>query len=420
MVTRRPIELTLIHTPSSSTDPNPVEYGEFPSLPYGKIKDFETIQKLLTDMNLSVPSSQCVSDNPIDLKIYSPYVPDLTLIDLPGYVQISGLDQPENLREQISNLCEKYIKPPNILLAVCAADVDLANSPALRASRRVDPLGVRTVGVITKMDTVSPNEGANILSNKRYPLHLGYVGVVCKAPKRGIIDKLSGEADSNMTSEIIKREENYFSNNSNYFNKPGILTGTDTLRSKLMQVLENSMSSSLNNISNAVQLELEEASYQFKVQYNDRKLSSESYVAEVIDELKSKLKNYSTEFDKTNLRNKLEEMLDQRILNILEQLYWNDKNINNLSQKKVNDELFWTYKLDTARSLLTKSGIGRDSTSLVAEGLRNLILALTLGPPFSYHPNATDKIIEFSYDILRDRLALTADQVEVSKIIKNL
>ncbi|TIC27109.1 hypothetical protein E3Q11_02707 [Wallemia mellicola] len=409
MVTRRPIELTLIHTPDSNK-----EYGEFPSLSsYGKLEDFGAIQKILTDLNLSVPSSECVSDKPIDLRIYSPHVPDLTLIDLPGYVQIAGLDQPDNLREQISILCEKYIKTPNIILAVCAADVDLANSPALRASRRVDPLGLRTVGVITKMDMVTPNEGSAILSNKRYPLHLGYVGVVCKAPKRGIIDRLS-DNDPNMTGAIMKREENYFQNNKELFNKPGLLIGTDTLRKKLMEVLENSMSSSLNNITNAVQIEQEEAAYQFKVQYNDRRVSPESYVAEVIDNLKAKLRDFQGEFSKPQVREKLESMLDDRVMNILEQLYWNDVKLNDLGKNNIESDHdnYWAYKLDTARSLLTKSGIGRDSTSLVADGIRNLIEALTDGPPFSHHNNAAERIIELSHDILRDKLSITSDQVE--------
>ena len=115
MVTRRPIELTLIHTVQDANG-QAVEFGEFPSLGLGKISDYSQIQKILTDLNLAVPSSEAVSDEPIDLRIYSPNVPDLTLIDLPGYVQISSMDQPETLKEKISALCEKYIREPNIVL----------------------------------------------------------------------------------------------------------------------------------------------------------------------------------------------------------------------------------------------------------------------------------------------------------------
>src|SRR6267154_229920 len=191
MVTRRPIELTLVHTPAKADGKTPEEYGEFPALGLGKITNFSQIQQTLTDLNLAVPADEAVSNDAIDLRIYSPNVPDLTLIDLPGYVQISSMDQPESLKEKIAGLCERYIREPNIVLAVCAADVDLANSPALRASRKVDPLGLRTLGVVTKMDLVSPEHGATILSGNRYPLHLGYVGVVCKPSgkkTRGALD----------------------------------------------------------------------------------------------------------------------------------------------------------------------------------------------------------------------------------------
>ena len=72
---RRPIELTLINTPDAKA-----EYGEFPALGLGKITDFHSIQRTLTDLNLAVPEADCVSDDPIQLSIYSPNVPDLSLI----------------------------------------------------------------------------------------------------------------------------------------------------------------------------------------------------------------------------------------------------------------------------------------------------------------------------------------------------
>ena len=112
-------------------------------------------------------------------------------------------------------------------------------------------------------------------------------------------------------------------------------------------------------------------------------------------------------------------MLDDKVMDILEQLYWVDKRTEELSKlaedrKLKPDELasYWRYKLDTASSLLTKSGVGRDSTQLVAEGLRSLIDSIAMGEPFTYHPGAAERIVEFSHALLRERLNLTADQVE--------
>lgn len=425
MVTRRPIELTLINTPANaaSSSTTPAEYGVFPNMPgMGKITSFSTIQKTLTDLNLSVPLELAVSDDPIHLQIHSPHVPDLTLIDLPGYIQISSMNQPEELKDKISNLCDKYIREPNIILAVCAADVDLANSPALRASRRVDPLGTRTIGVVTKMDLVPPEQGAAIIRGDRYPLHLGYVGVVCKAPPTtGVIRSFMGDRESpNVTGAVLKREEQFFGGeNAKYFKHDQLMFGTDTLRRRLMDVLETSMASSLHGITNAVQLELEEASYQFKVQYNDRRITSESYMAETIDALKARFKEYTAQFTKPAVRAKLKDMLDDKLMNILEQLYWNDPKAAELGKLADDRKLsaedlepYWNYKLETASSLLTKSGVGRDSTTLVADGLRQLIDSIATGEPFTFHPSVTDRITEFSLAILRERMGITADQVE--------
>ncbi|KAH8832555.1 P-loop containing nucleoside triphosphate hydrolase protein [Flagelloscypha sp. PMI_526] len=412
MVTRRPIELTLIHEPKATSS-----YSEFPDLNMGKITSFSQVQKILFDLNAAVPT---VSADPIQLRIHSPRVPDLTLIDLPGYIQIASMDQPEDLKGQIEDLCEKYIKEPNLILAVCAADVDLANSPALRVSRKVDPLGMRTIGVVTKMDLVEPNVGRGILEGNRYPLHLGYVGVVAKTS-----GFLPGR--ESVTDAIQRAENDYFSKHKDIYRPSassgsGLMVGTSTLRRRLMEVLESSMASSLHGITNAVQLELEEASYQFKVQYNDRRISAESYVAECMDMLKGNFLGSRPSFNRHEMRQKLKAMLDDKLMDILESLYWSDKRVGELSELSQNPKFvnsssedidpYWRHKLEAASSLLTKSGVGRDSTLLVADGLRALTESLAKNEPFNHHPQAAERLIEFSHAILRDRIGLTSDQVE--------
>jgi hypothetical protein len=415
MVTRRPIELTLVCTPDAAA-----EWGEFPAINSGRISDFSTIQKKLLELNMAVPASECVSDSPIQLKICGPNIPDLTMIDLPGYVQLSSLDQPEELKEKIVALVDRYIRAPNIILAVCAADVDLANSPALRASRKVDPLGRRTIGVITKMDLVSPEIGLAILSGNRYPLHLGYVGVVTRPNKEDYQSRNSTQPA--LMGAVQRREDAFFGAHRDFYTG-STMVGTDTLRSRLEDVLKSSLSGELHNITNRVQRGLEESTYQFKVQYNDRRVSAESYVAELMDRFKADFKEASAQFSKPQVRAKLKAMLDDRVLGVLEQLYWADpraQELNTLaSDPKVPNasalDTYWRYKLEAASSLLTKSGIGRDSTSMVAEGLRGMIDALagTSGTgPFTHHPGATARLEDLAHEILRSRLSIAADQVE--------
>ncbi|SCZ93421.1 BZ3500_MvSof-1268-A1-R1_Chr6-3g08649 [Microbotryum saponariae] len=424
MVTRRPIELTLIHTAPSPSDPNPKTFAEFPSLGPGHITDFSLVQRTLVDLNLSVPASECVSDSPIHLRIHSPNVPDLSLVDLPGYVQISSMDQPEELKEKIHKLCDKYIRSPNIILAVCAADVDLANSPALRASKKVDPLGMRTIGVVTKMDLVAPEAGAAILSDNHYPLALGYVGVVCKAASsKGRETRLiKRQADDDSLVMTIKtQEEAFFGGNAEIFSREGIHVGTTTLKRRLMHVLEESMASSLHTISNAVAIELEEASYQFKVQYNDRSISAESYVAETMDHLKARIHELGKGFNKAEVRRMLKHALDEQILDLLAQQYWSDPKVAELGKLGDNSRLgpegldtYWTRKLDAISSALTKSGVGRASTQLVVDSIRSRLALLSNEEPLSYHPEAASRVHATADALLRERFALTSDQVENS------
>lgn len=416
MVTRRPIELTLINTPEAKA-----EYAEFPALGLGKLTDFALVQRTLTELNLAVPAEQCVTDDPIQLTIRSPNVPDLSLIDLPGYIQVVGKDQPIELKQKIADLCDKYIQPPNVILAISAADVDLANSTALRASRRVDPRGERTIGVITKMDLVDPARGADILSDKKYPLRLGYVGVVCKVPQQTSLFSRHG---SNLTTAITKHENAYFGAHPSEFGpQTELATGTTTLRKKLMHVLEQTMAASLSSTREAIVQELEEATYEFKVQYNDRPLSAESYLAESLDSFKHSFKQFTEHFGRPEVRALLKAELEQKVLDLLAKRYWNrpiedlrpvpvePNPISSLS-KQDPPSLFWQRKLDASTSELTKLGIGRLATTVVEDAIKTQIERLVDKSTFASHPYARQTIADAAESILHDRFYSTSDQVE--------
>ncbi|TVY34271.1 Protein msp1, mitochondrial, partial [Lachnellula occidentalis] len=417
MVTRRPIELTLVNTPDAQA-----EYGEFPALGLGKISDFSSIQRTLTELNLAVPDSECVSDDPIQLTISSPYVPDLSLIDLPGYIQVVGHDQPVELKQKIADLCDKYIQPPNVILAISAADVDLANSTALRSSRRVDPRGERTIGVITKMDLVDATRGASILKDPRYPLRLGYVGVVSRVPPQST--SLFKKGSGNISSLISRNESAFFNAHPLEFGpSAGVAVGTTTLRTKLMHVLEHTMASSLQSTSDAIHQELEEATYEFKVQYNDRPLSAESYLAESLDGFKHAFKEFTESFGRPQVHEMLKEELDQRVLDLLAQRYWN-KPITTLDPAPPEpdsladlpradpESLYWHRKLDASVSALTKLGIGRLATTVVANAIQANVDRLISHSTFATHPFARQAITEAASGILNERFYSTSDQVE--------
>ena len=82
-------------------------------------------------------------------------------------------------------MIKEYISETNtIILAVIPANNDVANAPALKLARDVDPDGNRTIGVLTKLDLM--DEGTNALDvfeGKVYPLKRGYIGVVSRSQK---------------------------------------------------------------------------------------------------------------------------------------------------------------------------------------------------------------------------------------------
>lgn len=418
MVTRRPIELTLVNTPDAKA-----EYAEFPALGLGKVTDFTHVQKTLTDLNLAVPAKDCVSDDPIQLRIYSPNVPDLSLIDLPGYIQVVGSDQPPELKEKISDLCEKYIKAPNVILAISAADVDLANSTALRASRRVDPRGERTIGVITKMDLVDAERGLSLLTDRKYALRLGYVGVVCRVPTL-TTGNFFNRGSSNISSAIVKNENAYFSAHPEFGQESPVSVGTPNLKKKLMHVLEQTMGSSLKSTSEAIRQELSEASYEYKVQYNERPLSAETYLAESLDSFKHSFRGFTEGFGREQVRQMVKHELDQQVLNILAQKYWNKPFEDLLPPPPETDSLadlpkadpehpLWQLKLDTSQSSLTKLGIGRLATNVIASSLQSHIDYLIANSTFFAHPFAKKAINDAASTILRDLSYDISDELEI-------
>uniref|UniRef100_A0A8C8GYH3 Dynamin-1-like protein n=1 Tax=Oncorhynchus tshawytscha TaxID=74940 RepID=A0A8C8GYH3_ONCTS len=121
-----------------------------------------------------------ITDEPIHLKIFSPHVVNLTLVDLPGITKVPVGDQPKDIEVQIKDLIVKHISNPNsIILAVTAANTDMATSEALKVAREVDPDGRRTLAVVTKLDLMDAGTDAmDVLMGRVIPVKLGLIGVV--------------------------------------------------------------------------------------------------------------------------------------------------------------------------------------------------------------------------------------------------
>ncbi|KAI0730440.1 Dynamin central region-domain-containing protein [Earliella scabrosa] len=254
IVTRRPLVLQLIHTPGSESDIQ--EWGQFLHIDK-RYTDFNDIRREIEQETFRVAGqNKGISKLPIHLRIYSPNVLDLTLVDLPGLTKIPVGDQPSDIERQIRSLVLDYISKPNcVILAVSAANVDLANSEALKLARSVDPQGRRTIGVLTKLDLMDAGTNAlDILTGRIYPLKLGFIGVVNRS-----------QADINNDkplTDALDSESEFFRNHAAYRNIAH-KNGTKYLAKTLNQVLMNhirdklpDMKARLNTLMGQAQQEL--------------------------------------------------------------------------------------------------------------------------------------------------------------------
>ena len=194
-------EVYIPHTPASVAEHS--EWAEFHHLPGRKFRDFGQVKQEIENETARIAgNNKGINRQPINLKIFSPHVLNLTLVDLPGLTKVPIGDQPTDIEKQTRTLISEYIAKPNsIVLAVSPANVDIVNSEALKLARHVDPMGRRTIGVLTKIDLMDHGTNAlDILSGRVYPLKLGFIGVVNRSQQdiqsnKPLADALKAEAD---------------------------------------------------------------------------------------------------------------------------------------------------------------------------------------------------------------------------------
>jgi dynamin 1-like protein len=89
VVTRRPLVLQLVTLASSEEQEPPQEYAEFLHIPNKRFYDFSEVRKEIEDDTARIAgSNKGISRQPIHLKIYSPKVLNLTMVDLPGLTKV--------------------------------------------------------------------------------------------------------------------------------------------------------------------------------------------------------------------------------------------------------------------------------------------------------------------------------------------
>jgi GTP-binding protein EngB required for normal cell division len=174
------------------------------------------------------------SEDVLRIEIAGPDVPQLTLVDLPGFFHNETEHQGIGGVEIVNRLAEKYMCQENsIILAVISASNELAAQKVLGDAKKHDPDRDRTLGIITKPDKVdeeSDNERTylRLAQNEEasHKLTLGWHVLRNRAQK---------EADS--TDAERDEEEKRFFQRGVWSAISSQNRGIETLREKLSQVL---------------------------------------------------------------------------------------------------------------------------------------------------------------------------------------
>ncbi|PPJ50864.1 hypothetical protein CBER1_07073 [Cercospora berteroae] len=422
IVTRRPLILQLINrTPFKTSDKpqengtangeavegtndkeaNTAEWGEFLHIPGQKFYDFSKIRdEIVKETESKTGRNAGISPAPINLRIYSPNVLTLTLVDLPGLTKVPVGDQPRDIERQIRDMVLKQISKPNaIILAVTAANTDLANSDGLKLAREVDPEGQRTIGVLTKVDLMDEGtDVVDILAGRIIPLRLGYVPVV----NRGQRDIETKKA----ISYALENEKNFFENHKAYRNKASYC-GTPYLARKLNLILMMHIKQTLPDIKARIAASLQKYSAELN-QLGDSILGNPAniilnIITEFSNEYRTVLEGHSAELSSIELSG------GARIAFVYHELYNNGvKAVDPFDQVKDIDIRTILYNSSgsspalfvgtTAFELIVKQQIKRledpslKCVSLIYDELIRILGQLVNKPMFRRYPALKEKL----------------------------
>ncbi|KAK5105699.1 hypothetical protein LTR62_002363 [Meristemomyces frigidus] len=124
--------------------------------------DLHTWESLEDAMNQAMNSmglhddTGTFTDDVLRIDISGPSKPHLTIVDLPGLIHTHGKSQKPEDVVVVQQLVRHYMaNERSVILAIVSAKNDYANQIVLKMAREVDPRGLRTLGIITKPDTLA-------------------------------------------------------------------------------------------------------------------------------------------------------------------------------------------------------------------------------------------------------------------------
>jgi hypothetical protein len=171
------------------------------------------------------------SNDVLKIELTGPGHENLSIIDIPGIFRspTEGVTTAEDM-ELVKEMVQSYIQDERtIILAVLPANVDIATQEIISLAKKVDPNGMRTLGVLTKPDLVDAGGEESVMDlvqGKRNKLRLGY----CIVRNRG-----QKELSSSCTDRFHKERE--FFNKTPWLSLDRDRVGVSALKGRLQELL---------------------------------------------------------------------------------------------------------------------------------------------------------------------------------------
>jgi len=417
LVTRRPLVLQLNSMPEGSQ-----EWGEFNHQPGVKYYNFNDIRnEINADTDRITGKNAGISNKPIFLTVFSPTVVNLTLIDLPGLTKVPVGDQPTDIEAQIRNMINSYITRPNcIILAVTAANTDIANSDALQLAKSADPEGARTIGVITKLDLMDKGTDArDVLMGKVIPLRRGFIGVINRSQQ---------DINTNKTiSAALDGERRFFETHPVYKDMMGSL-GTPLLAKTLSKMLTEHIRLTMPEIKRKID-DMRIALENEMAQYGDYDGSASAQGAYILTALTAFADDFRDSIDGTMIDIPIDELYGgARVMYIFNEIFThtleNLDPLENLTDydirtaiRNVAGATSGVFVPEESFELVVKRQIARleapaiECVQLVHDEMRRIVSQCDT-PELERYPNLRGRVLELANQVVRETLAYTKETVE--------
>ena len=222
----------------------------------GQNFDFVDIFKRATELifaGSSGDSANFLAKDILSIERSGPNLPHLTIVDLPGIIHNPTKTQTAADVDAIAELSNLYMKKDRtIILAIVGCDAEHAKQVIVRRCKEADPTGIRTLGVLTKVDmTLTPEREEAFLElaanqDPRNKLNLGW-------------HALRNRAHNEMHFTMDERDAKEFFATSRWSQKlDASQLGVEALRKKLSTQLIRHIASEVFKVQAEVESMLEE------------------------------------------------------------------------------------------------------------------------------------------------------------------